>query len=52
VEAVSRPEPLGWNYYWGANGGWTFMYFIPNKPRLDRREYHRRQRARVKRRRR
>jgi len=28
------------------------MYFIPNKPRIDRREYRRRQRARVKRRKR
>jgi hypothetical protein len=38
-------EPIGWNVYWGSK----FMYFIPNKPRIDRSEYHRRQRARVKR---
>jgi hypothetical protein len=45
VEAVT--EPIGWNVYYGS----TFGEFIPNRPCLDRSEYRRRQRARVKRRR-
>lgn len=46
MEAVT--EPIGWNVYYGS----TFREFIPNRPRLDRSEYRRRQRARVKRKRR
>lgn len=44
---MNQAEPIGWNVYAGA----TFLYFIPNRPRLDLREYRRRQRARARRKR-